>query len=123
MRVGKVSTGTVPDDDEVERRNDVKPLVIRSDAGDKVARSVAAEAGVLPILARPVGLQHFLEVELPAVRRGAIVPPAQREGAVGWRAAPRLSEGFRPDDRLAFIEHELPHLRPLPGGEDKAGRE
>lgn len=76
MRVGKFPAIPLPNDYKIERRNDVKPLVTAPDAGDKVGRSVAAETGLMPILARPFRLEHLLKIELATTGRRAIVPPA-----------------------------------------------
>ncbi len=76
VRVGKSPAVPLPNDNEVERRNDVKPLVAGTDAGDQIARRIAAETSVVPILARPFRCEHVFEIELPPAGRGAIVPPA-----------------------------------------------
>ena len=55
---------------EFERRDDVKPLIAGADAGDEIARRVAAKTGIAPILSRPFRGQHVFEIELPSAGRG-----------------------------------------------------
>jgi len=78
--------------DELERRNNVKALSLRADAGDQIVRGIAAETGITPILILPFRNQHLFEIELPSIGSSAIVPPAKRKGAIGCSSAPALLE-------------------------------
>jgi len=78
--------------DELERRNNVKALSFRANAGDQVARRVAAETSITPILVLPFRNQHLLEIELTPVGSSTIVPPAERKSAIGRGSAPALRE-------------------------------
>jgi len=65
---------------------------LRTDASDQIAGRITAETGVTPILILPFRNQHLLEVELAPIWSGAIVPPAERKGAIGRGSAPALRE-------------------------------
>jgi len=78
--------------DEFKRRNNVKPLSLRTDAGDQIVRGISAETGIMPILVLPFRNQHLLEIELATVRSSAIVPPPKGKGAIGRGSAPALRE-------------------------------
>jgi len=80
------------DHDEFERRNNVKALSLRADAGNQIAWRVAAETSIAPILALPFRNQHLLEVELTPAGSSTIVPPAERKGAIGRGSTPALRE-------------------------------
>lgn len=76
MSIGKFPAGPLPNDYKIQGRDDVEPLITTADTGDQVARRLPAKTGIVPVLMRPSWLQHLLEIELAAVRRGAVVPPA-----------------------------------------------
>jgi len=78
--------------DEFERRNNVKTLSLRTNAGDQIVRGILADTGIMPILVLPFRNQHLLEIELATVRSSAIVPPAEGKGTIGRGSAPALRE-------------------------------
>jgi hypothetical protein len=62
----------------------------RARLGDEIVRRIAAETGITPILIWPFRHQHLFEIELAAVWRGTIVPPAERKCFIRRRSAPAL---------------------------------
>ena len=99
--------------DEIDRWDNIKPLVAGTDARDKIARRVATKAGAAPALPLPFGHQHVFEIEFAAAGRGAIVPPSKRERAIRPRSAPAIRERIGFEDGRTAREHDLPQLRPL----------
>jgi len=67
-------------------------LSLRTNAGNQIARRVAADTGIMPILVLPFRNQHLLEIELASIGSSAIVPPAERKGTIGRGSAPALRE-------------------------------
>jgi len=109
--------------DELERRNNVKALSFRADAGNQIARRVAAETSIMPILILPFRNQHLFEVELTPVGSSTIVPPAERKGTIGRGSAPTLLKGISRDYRRAIRQNNPAEFRPLPCRQNPTGSE
>src|SRR2546423_11311047 len=95
LRVGKFATGTVPHDDEIHRRNNIEPLIARTDTRDEVGRSITAKHRARPVLLLPFRNEHRLDVELAAAGRQMVVPPSERIRRVRRRTTPALVERTR----------------------------
>src|ERR1700720_1136456 len=104
--------------DEFKRRNNVKTLSLRSDAGDQIVRGIAAETGITPILVLPFRNQHLLEVELATIGSSAIIPPAERKSTVGRGSAPALLKRISRDDRRAIRQNKVTEFCPLSGSQN-----
>src|SRR5205823_5955377 len=103
----------IPHKDELKGRNNEKALSFRADAGNQIARRIAAETGITPILVLPSRNQHLLEIGFTSVGTGAIVPPAEGEGTIGRGSAPALLKGISRDYRRAIRQNKLTQFRPL----------
>jgi len=84
LSVRKSLKWPVSHDHESHRRDHVKSLITWAYTSDKIARCVAAKAGITPVLPLPFRHQHVFEIELPSAGRGPVIPPAKREGAISW---------------------------------------
>src|SRR4029077_16775466 len=104
--------------DEFKRRNKVKTLSLRTNAGNQIVRGIAAETGIMPILVLPFRNQHLLEIELATVRSSAIIPPAERKGTIGRASAPALLKRISRDDRRAIRQNKVTEFCPLSGSQN-----
>src|SRR6266404_1918917 len=104
--------------DELERRNNVKALPLRTNAGDQIVGGIPAEARIMPILVLPFRNQHLLEIELATIGSSAIIPPAERKGTIGRGSAPALLKRTSRDDRRAIRQNKVTEFCPLSGSQD-----
>ena len=71
----------------------------------------------------PFRNQHLLDIELAPARRGPVIPPAEREGAIRAASRASIARAIPTQHRRAARQHDLSHLRPLPRAQNPAGGE
>src|SRR5205823_12225259 len=108
----------LPNHNQVKRRNNVKTLSLRTNAGNQIVRGIAAETGIVPTLILPFRNQHLLEIELAPIGSSAIVPPAERKGTIGRGSAPALLKRISRDDRRAIRQNKVTEFCPLSGSQN-----
>src|SRR6516165_6622173 len=103
MRVRKVSTRSLSDNDCFQRRDNKQPLVMRSQRHHHVRRRILADANAGPMRVLPGQIEHLLHISLASVWCLLVQPERESVRRIYLRTNKSFSQWIGWDNLASMI--------------------